>query len=1256
MIAQAHYAFILCSMVILIVGSACDPETIEEAIEQAVAGAREERTATAVPSESPTPPETPAPAIPVRVTPVPTRVIALPITPATVPTPFTAVPSESPTPPETPTPAIPVRVTPVPTQVIAPPITPVTLPSPSILAGYTSTLPGGVAPLGPDSFVFYGTTEQQNKFVAGTKFGSPVLSYARRPGLPSLNPRATTLKVLVLMVDTDDHRFNGTVADQTAYRNGKKREFDAHWGPYWLETSFGDLDVDSEMPDLILNLDGAYDDYFNRAFRDVKLRSNGLAALWSPSLTLAVSTTTVVFEVRDKFDKDIPVSMSLAAGTHTQAEVETACQSVFDAERADWVTCTINWANELEMTMVQRFVAEGAFIRVVSGINLSDIGFDGPVAAPGSFDNAAVQARLTSKDVPGGFPVTVPAGSSVTVSVLVRDKDLVTRTYEVTLPAGLHNKADVEAAFLNELNAEFNWVERFNAGTRQLELRMSAAYTGAKAGVVVEGGAGANQDLIGLDGPVRIDGVVTKDARDTVRGDRRVVVGEALSLYILSRANTAGIDLSTEEGKTWADALVANELGVFDSFMVLFVHQNLFSPISAKSRAGAYHSADYNIAIPTGGAPYENQVRAGFMIGTGFASWGTWAHELGHNVGLWDIYSKSFHDSKYDRDFDYLNEWAVMDSHRAGSHATAWHKVYFNNWVTDVTDVYPPAAGATVTHKYTLVPLEYPMSDYPGAGDSDYPAAHVVRIQLSGKHWLMLENRMPGLAYSQHLPGQDGDYIAGGAPVEGGVIVTDTVDPWAPFLYRSPVHVLNLHGNPAHVPGADNAKGMLPGDTLDLITTYPAYDGIEIRVTDREAGPGSNPDAMRVEIERGPGRFIDLAIRPWDAPNIYATKDIWIDWTGNGEELYLFSDPPVGNGEDTHWHPDGTALNKIRIRVHNNGTVDANDVVVRAKINVPMGMGDDGKFVDIDDSPPQNIPAGGFANFEFDWSPKESGHTCIRAEILTFSGPLSDLDPTNDWAQENVNDFAPEAGSPYTPYEFTFNVNNDYSVSADVMLMPTGLIPGMVLELEKAHLALGPDEDVTLRGRLFLDENEIPADPDRRKQQLGFALHAFIGTEESFLPFGGVSVTVSPGYASKFELEGLVRAADAHDFELPDSELRDLLKSELNNYQGLSDGYFQTGELPEGYLKRINGFDKPAVGVVGRLVGAQPVTLAGEVVDAVLKDKEDNVWQSTAVTQPDGRFYIVFDGPPPGAGELMLYYFGDRLAPSTFGPKLVLVP
>src|SRR3954451_23393923 len=61
---------------------------------------------------------------------------------------------------------------------------------------------------------------------------------------------------------------------------------------------------------------------------------------------------------------------------------------------------------------------------------------------------------------------------------------------------------------------------------------------------------------------------------------------------------------------------------------------------------------------------------------------------------------------------------------------------------------------------------------------------------------------------------------------EDGLFVTDAVDPWSPALYRSAVTTLNPHG-------ADISRGMKNGDSLDLSTTYPAYDGIVVRVVDR---------------------------------------------------------------------------------------------------------------------------------------------------------------------------------------------------------------------------------------------------------------------------------------------------------------------------------------------------------------------------------------------------------------------------------------
>jgi len=1181
---------------------------------------------------------------------------------------------------------------------------------PRVVTGHTPTLPGGAIPLGPDSAVFYGTTVGQNRFVPWAGFGSPVNANFRPPGMSS--PRIAVgdppIKVLALMVDAKDHRFAGTIFERIAYKNTFLQEFGNDVGPFWLENSFGAQDVELEMPPTLLQMNKAFRDYFNEGFRNVTLVSNGLGTQWVPNPSgvreLTVTGVNIVeFEVRDtgaiKSKSDVlvrwelmPTDSSGVSGTLNQTDVATSCEAAFDSVKRNWVTCGFDASGELELKLAGKFAVDGAFIRVknLSAFrNRDDIGFDGPMARPGRFDDLTVQAYLSSKVVPGGFPVTVPAGTTVTVDMLVRNGGVtvngvfnkttsapITRSYQVTLPEGEYTKAEVVTKFLNILNAEFTWVEAYGERRDQFRFRIHNDYRGGHAAVVVEGGT--NLDIIGLDGPRRQDGVITESSTNTVRGSRSKIVSEALSHYILYHAEQADIDI-TAANKDELDQLVTSKLDEFDSFLVLFVDEYLASPIPGK-RAGASPDQIYNIEINGGADTYQKQIRAGFMIGTGAADWQTWAHELGHNLGLWDLYAKSTHDSLYASQ-DYLRQWGMMNSHIGASHTTAWHKTNpfrrtGDPWVKpeDIIDFTGPADGnVTDTHKFTLIPLEYPMSDYPDAGTPEYPAFHVARLELSSKHRVMLEHRMPGPAYSQRLPGQAGDYIPQTAPpnpaTDGGLIITDTTDPWAPHPYRSPVHMLNPHGS-------DNARGLnVVGpsdplsypDTLDLANSVPAYDGIKISAISREPGPAGKPDAMQVEVEWGPSPYIELEIRPWEAPATYGTKDIWIDWTGDDEDLYdgPGEEPPVGNGDNTHYHPEGAAINKVRVRVHNNGTKDATGVTVQAKVNTPMGLGSAGKFLDLGaESDPQDIPAGGYKNFEFDWAPKEKGHTCIRAEIV--QGAVGDLDLTNNWAQENVTDFEPSAGSPYTPYEFTFDVNNDYTVPADVTLMPTGLIPGMVLELEKDYLVLHADEEVTLRGRLFLDEDEIPPHPDDRKYEMAFAIHAFVGTEDADLPFGGVSVNVKPGYASEFDLDGLVRVADARNFEIPDqslSKLQVLLRDELNNYQGLSESYFEVRELPDEYLKKISGYDNPAVIVAGRLVGLvgagdQPVTLRGEVVDAVLVDQDGNIWQSTTDVLPDGRFYIVFEGPPPapGAGELMLYYFGDRLTSSTYGPKRMLVP
>ncbi|MCP4452444.1 MAG: hypothetical protein GY809_13365, partial [Planctomycetes bacterium] len=368
------------------------------------------------------------------------------------------------------------------------------------------------------------------------------------------------------------------------------------------------------------------------------------------------------------------------------------------------------------------------------------------------------------------------------------------------------------------------------------------------------------------------------------------------------------------------------------------------------------------------------------------------------------------------------------------------------------------------------------------------------------------------------------------------------------------------------------------------------------------------PEALRVEVERGPGDHLDLRIRPWAAPNVYGTQDIWIDWPGDGQEDYSTMNPPLGNGDDTHWHPDGSVVNKVRVRVHNDGTILAEDVVIRAYVNEPMGMGASGKFVPFPDSAPQDIPAGSFTDFAFDWNPTKSAHTCIRAEIFTHGSALGELDLSNNSAQENVTKFHPTAGSPYEPITFEFTVNSDFTTPVEVEFRASGLPAGMDLELERDWVELAPDEERTLRGRLFVDDAVIPPAPAaRRKCNYRFNIHAFIRTQDHMLPFGGITIETMPTKASKLVLRGTSLKEDN---------------------QGV-----------------------PALLITGVLKGDWP---ENQQVDAVVVSDSDGItYSGSGSTNSSGTFSITVDDVPAGSAKLMLYYFGPNLAPSTLGPLAV---
>jgi hypothetical protein len=1058
-----------------------------------------------------------------------------------------------------------------------------------------------VAPLGPESFISYGSTNGQNKF-------DPLnnASCIIREGDHTENPLVKEnfyasgdppLNVLCLLADTKDHRFTGTPASLQTYRDGRFSAYQPNTNSFWNEASFSNVSINMTMPTRMIQMSGTFNDYFNRSFVQPTLTTFGLATAIFPLAFAAGEKATIT--VRDIYDKDTDVTINPPASVADFNQLRMLWTNAIAAVgmNPNWLTTDVS-SGELVFKLDRLLVGEGSFIRPKSGSALAKVGLSGPMELPG--DGAA--ASLTGKPVPGNFPVTLTVPGA-TMKFEVRDKDLKTRQYFVTVPAGNYpNPAAITSIIVPKLNADFNWVQALPIGANQIGLSVVPAFSGPHAAIRIIFGVG--HSALGLDGPARVDGVVSAGLTDLLRGDWKSITAEALSIYVRDRANELGITVdSNPTNITKLNQIVQNELVPFDSYMVLFADDLTVMP---SGKRGGADGGDFDISVPgVGGFTYTNQVNASLVLGEGTQPWQTYAHEFGHNLGMWDLYQQPDYDSHFDSTNSYLRAWSLMDQHTFGSHPEGWHK-NLKGFVSAGTlrDVFAPPPGQTEHHKFTVIPLEYPEADYSTFGDFEFPIAQYIRIHLAMKHWIGVENREPGKLHSQSLPSDTNGRAPAVAPGRpGGILVTDVVDPWE-ALYRTPVSVMNPHGT-GGLFGFFQARGMKAGDSFPLTSTYPKYDGIDVNVIEEVPGPVGKPKALKVDVVWGPGNFVELGMRPWQAPNVYGTPDIWLDWPGNGNENFPSSDPPVGTGDQVHWSPDGTVVNLIKVRVHNWGTILGKQVVVRAFIN-ELGMGDHGKFTPFPDSAPQDIPAGGFKDYVFEWKPIGRGHTCILAVIFKHESDLSDLDPDNNYAQENVDDFWPDAGSPYKPVEFQFKLTNDFEHDVEAELRPSQLPDGMDVELERRYIKMLPKQELILKGRLYTDITKIPPDPREQNRKYCFNLHAFKRTPDSVLPFGGITVNVHPGYQAKIDFDKI-------------------------------------------YPERRG----TAVIVVGKLKGP----FAGnETVDVAITGSDGLSYGGTGKTDNNGDFQIAVDKVPGGSGSLMLYYFGPKMTAAFEGPIKVNLP
>ncbi len=420
----------------------------------------------------------------------------------------------------------------------------------------------------------------------------------------------------------------------------------------------------------------------------------------------------------------------------------------------------------------------------------------------------------------------------------------------------------------------------------------------------------------------------------------------------------------------------------------------------------------------------------------------------------------------------------------------AWIKHQDSDWLADngnVIESFPmPNVPGVETRKYAITPLDYSKSDYddnlvgvPGDVDAVIKALKLpIGFEAGAEHhYMLLQNRQQTATSNASIPQEPSQ------PNRGGVNLTDTITgkvfDYFTITTRNYVHPLT--DRPLVSSTARPIIDRTPTDDVELLSTYPAYAGLNIDIVDEIPGPVGlvNKPTYIVEVSREQSDFLDLAITPWNTPP-WESPDIWIE-NGDKTAAELSNVPLDGNGEPARWDEnydmdanDGKPLNWIRVKVTNNGTVIATDVQLKVKINTPGGVGASGSWVELDLSEALSVPAGDSTIFSIPWNPKEKGHTCIKVEIFKWTSALGEVDYTNQGTQENINDFRPTAGSPWHPKPLSVDITNPFDKELEVYLEMVGLLPGFSFEWDTPYIVMAPNSKTTAKGVMYIDEAVVP--------------------------------------------------------------------------------------------------------------------------------------------------------------------------------------
>lgn len=416
------------------------------------------------------------------------------------------------------------------------------------------------------------------------------------------------------------------------------------------------------------------------------------------------------------------------------------------------------------------------------------------------------------------------------------------------------------------------------------------------------------------------------------------------------------------------------------------------------------------------------------------ANWGRFAHETGHNLvsapsfQAGSIGTATLGEDVYSSDLIDPSEATATRFEMMGDHD---HHPLFSAYHMDKLGYYSGPNIVDLQWDRNAFSRDIDVVAHGLTKNAVVGRCHLVRIRVTDGLFYYIEVRQQPGVTAQNF---DEDIPIGIAPNQGGAVVTKIL--MGTMNNNQQTRFITLLHDPVVLKQGDRAVD-------------PARD---LTITVLNDGVVSRPLVCKLRvawaqgIANDPNGAFDLSIEPWNGN--FETPDIWIDRPPFG----IFDNPtdaqgrPTGNGDK----PQPNKINKFTARVHNQGTVDVNNVDVTFYTVSPPGVGDNGNWTPLRTDRIATIGNNSFQDIATNWVPTVGNHTCLRAFI---GQQLGEITGSNNWAQENVFDFTAAASIP-EPQVIEVAIRNPKKSKSLVYVVVQNVPSGYVVQFPNQWLMI----------------------------------------------------------------------------------------------------------------------------------------------------------------------------------------------------------